>query len=104
MQFPDFFADATATPQQADIIIAGVPYDTTSTFRPGAKDGPKAIRKASWNFETFNIKTGVDILDVPIHDYGDIDAHDCSPHDMVTRVGRILAPWVQQHKLSLIHI
>lgn len=102
MQFPDFFADATATPQQADIILAGVPYDKTSTFRPGAKDGPKAIRQASWNFETFNIKTGVDIVDVPIHDYGDIDVHDCSPPDMVTRVGRTLAPWVQQNKIPLL--
>ena len=102
MNFPDFFADADATLQQANIIIAGVPYDKTSTFRPGAKEGPKAIRQASWNFETFNIKTGVDILNVPIHDYGDIDVHECSPSDMVTKVRKTLSPWVQQHKIPLL--
>jgi agmatinase len=102
MQFPDFFADANASLEQADMIIVGVPYDKTTTFRPGAQEGPQAIRRASWNFETFNIKTGVDILDIALHDYGNIDVQDCSPDEMVTRVTRTLSPWVQQRKVPLV--
>jgi agmatinase len=32
---------------EADFIVAGVPFDATASSRPGAAEGPEAIRKAS---------------------------------------------------------
>lgn len=72
---PSYFADAEATFNQGDIVIFGVPFDKTSCFRPGARFGPEAIRKASWNFESYNIMTDVNIKDYLIHDYGDVLIH-----------------------------
>ena len=73
MDFPNYFADANANRSEAEYIIFGVPFGLTSSFRPGADQGPQAIRQASWNFETFDIRSGIDLEDIKIHDYGDLD-------------------------------
>ena len=33
--------------QGADIVVSGIPFDAATTFRPGARFGPQAIRAAS---------------------------------------------------------
>jgi agmatinase len=64
------FADAGASLEEATYVIAGVPFDRTTSFRPGARFGPDSIRQHSWNFESYDLETGVDLSDVPIHDLG----------------------------------
>jgi agmatinase len=58
--------------EKADYIILGVPFDVTSTYRTGARFGPNAIRQASLNIETFSMRTGIDVEDLPLHDLGDL--------------------------------
>ena len=86
MNFPNYFADAESNFDDAKFVIFGVPYDKTSSFRPGAKNAPKKIRQASWNFETYNLMTGNDLRDVPFHDYGDLDVKNLKPDEMVEKV------------------
>ena len=86
MNFPDYFADAESNFDDADFIIYGIPYDKTSSFRHGAHQGPKDIRISSWNFETYNIKTGFDLKNVKIHDYGNLDVINKTPIEMVKNV------------------
>lgn len=86
MNFPDYFADAETDYDDADFVIFGAPYDKTSSFRPGAVLAPKQIREASWNFETYNIRTGVDIKDIKVHDFGDLDIQNDNPEDMVEKL------------------
>ena len=57
-------------------VVVGVPYDHTSSYRVGSRFGPRAIRDASLNIETFSLRTGVDIEHVPIHDAGDLHIVD----------------------------
>jgi agmatinase len=57
-------------------VVVGVPYDHTSSYRVGSRFGPRAIRDASLNIETFSLRTGVDIEQVPIHDAGDLHIVD----------------------------
>ena len=57
-------------------VVVGVPYDHTSSYRVGSRFGPRAIRDASLNIETFSLRTGVDIERVPIHDAGDLHVVD----------------------------
>jgi agmatinase len=52
--------------------ILGVPFDGTSTYKPGARYGPNAIREASYNLENFNISTGK-TLETPIYDLGNLE-------------------------------
>ncbi|MEA1865240.1 MAG: agmatinase [Euryarchaeota archaeon] len=67
------FADAHSTYEDARFVIFGVPFDATSSFRYGSRDAPDAIRKASYNFETYNEFYDIDLANLQIHDSGDID-------------------------------
>jgi len=73
MDFPDYFADAESTFDQARFILFGVPFEKTSSFRHGAGKGPFEIRQASWNFERFDLRTNISFDDIAVHDYGDLD-------------------------------
>ncbi|HKZ58899.1 MAG TPA: agmatinase [Candidatus Thermoplasmatota archaeon] len=79
------FADANAKLEGARYSILGVPYDATTSFRPGARFGPDEIRKASYNFETWVNEWDVDLVEVPIHDFGNIGEHH-HPEAMLTEL------------------
>ncbi len=42
------------TPKSGQYGILGVPFDSTSTYLPGSRFGPNAIREASYNLERYN--------------------------------------------------
>ncbi|MEE9237857.1 MAG: agmatinase [Thermoplasmata archaeon] len=67
------FADASITAEGCPIVLLGVPYDGTTTFRGGSRFGPNAIRQASYNFETYEIVHDVDLQDVHFCDLGNLD-------------------------------
>jgi agmatinase len=67
---PNGFADASAEFADAQFVVVGIPFDRTTSFRPGARFGPDSIRQHSWNFESYDLETGIDLSDVPIHDLG----------------------------------
>ncbi len=58
----------------ADVVVSGVPWDCTTTYRPGARLGPRAIRQASanlsfgkiwpWNLDPFDHLGVIDWGDV----------------------------------------
>ena len=41
------------TPEHSDVGLFGVPYDGTTSFRPGTRFGPAAIRDVSSGLETY---------------------------------------------------
>ena len=65
------FADAESTYNDADICIYGIPYDHTACFKAGAREGPNAIRRCSYNFEQTHFEHGKDQPELNVFDYGD---------------------------------
>lgn len=59
--------------EDSNIIVFGVPYDGTVSFRPGTRFGPQAIRIDSDGLETYSPYQNKDILDMKICDIGDIE-------------------------------
>ena len=59
--------------EEAKYLVLGVPLDLTSTYRPGSRFGPNAIREASWNLETYCLRNGLDVEDLGICDIGDLN-------------------------------
>lgn len=51
----------------------GCPYDGSASFRPGARFGPSAIRRASWGIETYSPYFRKDLSRLLIHDMGDLE-------------------------------
>ena len=78
-----------------DAAVFGIPFDTATTFRPGARFGPEAIRSASSLLRPYNPAWDVDLIDaLAIVDYGDVPV---APGDTVgtyARVEEALAPVV----------
>ena len=101
MKFPDYFADAESNFNEAEFVIFGVPYDRTSSFRPGANQAPKEIRQSSWNFETFNLKTGNDLREIKFHDYGDLDVINDSPKEMIKKVKEFTSMLLSKNKFPI---
>ncbi len=67
------FISAKASFTEADAVILGCPYDGSASFRPGARFGPSAIRKASWGIETYSPYLRRDLSQLKIHDIGDLE-------------------------------
>jgi agmatinase len=58
---------------EAKYLVLGVPLDITSTYRPGSRFGPNAIREASLNLESYSLRSGLDVEDLGICDIGDLN-------------------------------
>jgi agmatinase len=68
----NIFSGVQRTFEEAEFIVFGVPFDSTSTYRTGARFGPNAIRQASQNIETYSFRSGMDIENLLLHDAGDL--------------------------------
>jgi agmatinase len=71
--FEQTFISAKTPLKEASTVILGCPYDGSASFRPGARFGPSAIRRASWGIETFSPYLQRDLTQCPIHDMGDLE-------------------------------
>lgn len=70
----------------ADFALFGVPFDSTSSFRPGSRFGPKAMREVSANLETWSWRTGFDYENVRLHDLGDVSVVHGDSAETIRRV------------------
>jgi agmatinase len=98
--FHRFFADAGAPYRDARYVIFGVPYDGTTSFRAGTRDGPRAIRDLSYNFETYLQAYDTDLSDIPVADLGDLDA-SVLPDDVVLEVEAVTREIVSDGKVPV---
>ncbi len=67
------YISANASFEESNGVILGCPYDGSASFRPGARFGPSAIRRASWGIETFSPYLQRDLTQCSIHDMGDLE-------------------------------
>lgn len=54
-------------------VLIGCPMDDTSSYRPGSRFGPRAIRNNSLVLETYSPSIGADLQEIPFTDMGDLD-------------------------------
>jgi agmatinase len=81
--------------------ILGVPYDFTSTYRPGSRFGPNAIREASLNLEAYCIRSAFDVENVPVEDLGDLSVlNDANATTELLR--KIIKEIVEERKFPVI--
>lgn len=70
---PKTFSGCDSSFSDAGLVIFGAPFDGTTTFRPGARFAPQAMRTESIGIETYSPYFDVDLTDFLIHDAGDLD-------------------------------
>ena len=64
---------------EADIVLFGAPFDSTTSFRPGARFGSAAIRHESFGIETYSPYQDKALLDKKVFDSGDLELSFGSP-------------------------
>lgn len=67
------FIGCDAEYEDASIVLFGAPYDSTTSFRPGARFGCKAIRSESFGLETYSPYQDDELTEKKIFDSGDIE-------------------------------
>lgn len=67
------FLACDAQYEQAELVLFGVPFDGTTSFRPGTRFGPAAIRSESFGIETYSPYSNRDLTDYALFDGGDLD-------------------------------
>ncbi|HKP90690.1 MAG TPA: agmatinase [Thermoleophilaceae bacterium] len=76
-----------------DVAAVGVPFDTATSFRPGARFGPEAIRSASVLLRPWHPVLGVDVFaGRSVVDYGDLDVTPGNAERTSEQIAAGLAP------------
>lgn len=58
--------------EHAKIVVFGAPFDSTTSFRPGTRFAPSAIRLDSFGLETYSPNLDHDLSDCEVMDSGDL--------------------------------
>ena len=67
------FIACDAEYEDARIVLFGAPFDSTTSYRPGARFGSAAIRHESYGLETYSPYLDKDLEDIAVFDSGDIE-------------------------------
>lgn len=66
------FIGCASSYDEAEIVIFGAPFDGTTSYRPGTRFAPSAIRSESDGIETYSPYQDKDLEDYAIFDSGDL--------------------------------
>lgn len=59
--------------KDADIVLFGAPFDSTTSYRPGTRFGSAAIRRESYGIESYSPYQDADLEDAAVMDCGDLE-------------------------------
>lgn len=67
------FIGCDASYEEAEMVIFGAPFDSTTSYRPGARFGSSAIRHESFGLETYSPYQDEELTDYKVFDSGDLE-------------------------------
>lgn len=73
---------------QCDVAIVGIPFDAGTSFRPGARFGPQAIRQASRNLRT-QYHPAYDVEPFMVQQVADAGDVACNPYNINRAIEQI---------------
>jgi agmatinase len=73
--------------ERTDVAIAGIPFDSGVTYRPGARFGPNAVRNASRLLRSYH--PGLDVQPFAAQQVADAGDIACNPFDIAEAIGQI---------------
>ena len=89
------FIGCGADYDSARIVLFGAPFDSTTSFRPGARFGSSAIRHESFGLETYSPYQDRDLEEIRVFDCGDLElcfgSAEAALRDIEEKADEILA-------------
>lgn len=95
------FIGCDAPYKTARTVLAGLPYDGTSSFRPGSRFAPESIRKYSYAIESFSHEQERDITDYKVADLGNLDLPYGDSTAVIELVEQLAAKMIKDKKKAL---
>lgn len=83
--------------KKSKVVILPVPYDATTSYKSGTRDGPQAIINASRNMELFDEESSIKISDIGICTLDELDVV-IHPEKMVERVYETCRQLIEDNK------
>ncbi len=59
--------------EESKIVIFGAPFDSTTSYRPGARFASRIMRAESYGLETYSLYQKKDLEDIGVFDAGDLE-------------------------------
>jgi len=88
--------------QEAEAIVLPIPYEATTTYGGGTREGPEAILAASRQVELWDEETNWDPSQkIKLTTALPIGQEASGPQAMLDKIRRVVQPWVSQGKLVL---
>src|ERR1035437_11164514 len=72
--------------ETAKVAVVSVPYDSTTDWRSGTREGPRAIIEASRFLEKYDIEIDTEIYKVGIHTLPELRPQTDRPENMVESI------------------
>jgi guanidinobutyrase len=87
-------------PSELDVGIIGVPFDLGTSWRPGARFGPRGIRSDSVMTRPYNMATRAAPFDsLRIDDLGDVATNAFDKHDSIARIEAFYRSLLESHEI-----
>ncbi len=87
--------------EEANVVIFGAPFDGTTSFRPGTRFGPNAIRNESFGIETYSPYQDADLTDMKICDIGDLELPFGNTRRVLDRIQETTAEILEGDKIPV---
>jgi len=84
--------------ESSRVAIIPVPYDSTTSFRSGSRDGPEAMITASYGLEDYDFEFELDVSEIGIHTTGAIEPHMAGPGPMTERIKSVVGDYLTMGK------
>ncbi|MCR6546767.1 agmatinase [Dehalobacterium formicoaceticum] len=95
------FIGCDGTYVESKIVLFGAPFDSTTSYRPGARFASAAIRNESYSIETYSPYLDRDLTDLKIYDGGDLELAFGNPEKALTVIENYTAQVLHDNKLPL---
>ena len=90
------------SPEDVDVAVLGIPFDTATTNRPGARFGPEAIRSASIALRPYNPAQDAQVFGhLSVADLGDVTVTPGNAERTVSQIAEHLEPIVRSGARTL---
>ena len=96
------FLGSSVPYDKADYVIIPVPYDSTASWRPGARFGPQSIIDASRFVEPYDPHTGASLSEVRIHTLPELDLPRGNHEEVLSLIQGVVSDVVTDGKIPIV--
>lgn len=93
------FIGCDAEYEEAQVVLFGAPFDSTTSFRPGTRFAGQAVRNDSYGLEIYSPYQDKELPENIIYDCGDLEMAVGSPEMALDQIESCVAEIVQDGKI-----